>query len=94
MTSRNKHLPVSLIFGLATASSATLSEFCERFRARCKCKSQSKYPQMQNLNFTKSLLRNQNIKKIFKKIRNQPEIREKCARYHGNHGTRDYEVLV
>ena len=47
---------------------------------------------MENLDFTKSLLRNQNIKKIFKKIKNQPEMRERCARCRGNNGTRDYEV--
>ena len=62
--------------GLATASSVTTSEFCEKFRAKCKCKSQPKYPKMQNLNFTKSLLRNQNIKKIFKKS----EINPKCEK--------------
>ena len=68
----------------------TLSEFCEKFQA--KCKSQPKHPKMQNLNFTKSLLTNQNIKKSSKTIKKQPEMREKCARCYGNHCTRDYEV--
>ena len=45
----------------------TLSEFCEKFQAKCKCKSQPKYPKTRNLNFTKNILR---IKKIQKSTRN------------------------
>ena len=45
---------------------------CEKFQAKCKCKSQPKYLKMQNLNPTKNL-------------KYQAEIREKGARCHGNH---------
>ena len=47
----------------------------------------AKIPKNAKLEFCEKFIEDQKFN-----IKNQPEMREKCARCHGNHGTCDYEV--